>query len=162
TARGLGKSSDAAQVPAEPSHGLLVTYCDGLRATVLKVGASSNRWNFACRLKGDPRIHATALFNGPWGNRNLFKALSHAVQHFFRERRTPYPVERTLLVSGALDAAMLSRELNGCRINTPNLHFTYRAENFSTFRETGESWKLLTRETPEEKTFAPGDEELFK
>ena len=160
--RGFGKNLGQGDIPIDPSHGVLVTYRDGLRATVLKYGTSSNRWNFACRLKGDPTIQATAMFNGPWGNRNLFKALSHSVQHFFRTRRAPYPVERTLLVSGVLDAAMWSRELNGCRINTPNLEWSYAARDFSAFRETGASWQVLTRETPEVKGFEPGDEALVK
>ncbi len=160
--RGLGKNLGKGDIPTEPSHGVLLTYRDGLRATVLKYGTSSNRWNFACRLKGDPQIHATAMFNGPWGNRNLFKALSHSVQHFFRTRRAPYPVERTLLVSGVLDAAMWSRELKGCRIDTPNLEWSYASRDFSAFRETGESWQVLTRETPEVKGFEPGDEALVK
>ncbi|MGH7201838.1 MAG: twin-arginine translocation signal domain-containing protein, partial [Planctomycetaceae bacterium] len=33
-------------------HGILLTYKDGLRGTVLKIGQSAIRWNFACRLKG--------------------------------------------------------------------------------------------------------------
>lgn len=160
--RGLNKTNGPAVPDMEPSHGLLLTYRDGLRATVLKVGSSANRWNFACRLKGDPKIQATAIFNGPWGNRNFFKALSHSAQHFFREGRAPYPVERTLLASGVLDAAMWSRELNGQPICTPNLAWSYSPTDFSAFRENGESWKVLTRETPEEKVFEPGDEELVK
>lgn len=160
--RGLNKNEAPADPDAEPSHAILLTYSDGLRAAVFKVGASANRWNFACRLKRDPKIHATALFNGPWGNRNLFKALSHSIQHFFRTSRSPYPVERTLLVSGVLDAAMWSRELNGCRINTPNLEWSYSPTDFAKFRETGASWQVLTRETAEEKTFEPGDEDLAK
>ena len=160
--RGLGKNLGKGDFPTEPSHGLLLTYRDGLRATVLKYGTSSNRWNFACRVKGEPQIQATAMFNGPWGNRNLFKALSHSVQHFFRTGRAPYPVERTLLVSGVLDAAMWSHELKGCRINTPNLEWSYSPTEFSAFRETGASWNVLTRETPEEKGFEPGDENLVK
>ncbi len=161
-ARGLGKNIGTGEIPSEPTHGLLVTYRDGLRATVLKVGASSNRWNFACRLKGDPTIHATALFNGPWGNRNLFKALSHAAQSFFCERRSPYPVERTLLATGALDAAMWSRDLGGCRVDTPNLCLAYQAADWAALRELGESWKVITRETAEQKVFEPGDADLVK
>lgn len=155
--RGFGKNLGKGDIPTEPSHGVLVTYRDGLRATVLKYGTSSNRWNFACRVKGDPQIQATAIYNGPWGNRNLFKALSHAVQHFFRTGRAPYPIERTLLVSGVLDAAMWSHELHGCRINTPNLEWSYSPMDFSAFRETGASWQVLTRDTPEVKAFEPGD-----
>ena len=63
---------------------------------------------FACRLRGRTQPLATALFNGPWGNRCLFKALSHAIQHLFRTRSEPYPVERTLLATGILEAAMTS------------------------------------------------------
>ncbi len=37
-------------------HGILLTYKDGFRATVLKVGRSSSRWNFACRMKGGAEI----------------------------------------------------------------------------------------------------------
>lgn len=159
--RGLNKSNGPVVPDMEPSHGLLLTYRDGLRATVLKVGGSANRWNFACRLKGDPKIQATAVFNGPWGNRNFFKALSHSAQHFFRERRAPYPVERTLLASGVLDAAMWSRELNGQRICTPNLEWSYSPTDFSAFRESGASWKVLTRDTPEVKVFEPGDAGLM-
>ena len=155
--RGLNKNERPIDPETKPTHGLIVTYRDGLCATVLKVGASSNRWNFACRLKGDPQIRATAMFNGPWGNRNLFKALSHSIQHFFRTSNAPYPVERTLLVSGALDAAMWSHELKGSRICTPNLEWSYAAQDFSAFRETGESWQVLNRDTPEKKPFEPGD-----
>ena len=160
--RGLGKNLGKGDFPTEPSHGVLLTYRDGLRATVLKYGTSSNRWNFACRVKGEPQIQATAMFNGPWGNRNLFKALSHSVQHFFRTGRAPYPIERTLLVSGVLDAAMWSHELKGRRINTPNLEWSYSPSDFSAFRETGASWQVLTRDTPEVKGFEPGDESLVR
>ena len=132
---GVGQEADArlkrveGEKEAEP-HGILLTYKDGLRACVLKVGRSSTRWNFACTLKGDPKPHATRFHVGPWQNRNLFKALSHAIQHHFRTGKAPYPVERTLLVSGVLDAAMHSRAERrgaedaapGVRLRGPRLH----------------------------------------
>src|SRR5205823_534559 len=31
-------------------YGILLTYCDGTKATVLKIGYSGTRWNFACKL----------------------------------------------------------------------------------------------------------------
>jgi hypothetical protein len=149
------------------THGILITYTDGLRGAVLQVGHSSNRWNFACRLKqatpapvgSNPekdQLLATALFNGPWGNRCLFKALSHAVQHLFINGRPPYPVERTLLVSGALDAAMTSRQRKE-PVETPELQFGYQSGDWREFRELGGSWKVITKETPENKDFRPGD-----
>ena len=37
-------------VNPQPVHGIVVHYRDGFRATMLKVGSSGIRWNFACRL----------------------------------------------------------------------------------------------------------------
>jgi hypothetical protein len=132
-------------------HGILLTYKDGLRACVLKVGRSATRWNFACSLKGDRKPYANRFYVGPWQNRNLFKALSHAIQHHFRTGRAPYPVERTLLVSGVLDASMHSRAQAGEVLKTPHLEFAYSARDFSVMREMGASWKLVTEATPERR-----------
>src|SRR5690606_15352021 len=79
-----------------PAHGILVEYRDGLKALVLKVGSSSTRWDFACELEGEGGTLATTFHVGPWDNRNLFKALSHAIQSLFRTGVPPYPIERTL------------------------------------------------------------------
>ena len=138
----------------EGDHALLVTYKDGTRGTVLKIGNTSDRWNFACRLEGQPQPLATAFCNGPWGNLNLFSALSHAIAHFFRTGQPPYPVERTLLVSGALDAAMHAHA-RGKPVDTPELEFPYAPQDFRPFRETGESWRVVTAETPQPTTFDP-------
>src|SRR5436190_20281446 len=95
-------------------HGILLNYRDGLRAIVLAAATGGGiKWHFACRLAGENNPRATSFYVGPWNNRNLFKALSHAIQTHFRERRAPYPVERTLLVNGVLDAEMESRFQGG-------------------------------------------------
>ncbi len=151
----------ASDVKNPGNHALVVTYRDGLQATVLKYGSSSDRWNIAVRLKGQEKPLATALFNGPWGNRCLFKALSHSIQHLFKTGQPPYPVERTLLVSGALDAAMHSHAA-GKAIGTPHLNIAYQGVDFSAFRENGESWKRITAETPQPDRFEPGDEKLLR
>ena len=147
----LGRDWQPLQSPrGEPkvvSHGLLLTYKDGMKATVLKVGHDSTRWNFACRLAGGKQ-HATAYNVGPWQNRNLFKALSHAIQHHFIHRRAPYPVERTLLVSGILEAAMRSHR-DKKPIDTPSLDISYQARDFTAMREMGASWKIITDKVPQ-------------
>ncbi len=143
------------------NHVLLVTYRDGLKAAVVKNGSSSDRWNAALRIKGRPEPLATAIFNGPWGNRCLFKALSHAIQHLFIEGQAPYPVERTLMVSGALEAAMKSHAAGGKPWPTPFLEFAYQAKDFSKFRENGASWKRITPDTPQPTAFEPGDARLL-
>ena len=145
-------------IPKEPGrgdHALLLTYKDGMRNTILKIGSSSDRWNFACRLRGQEKPLATALINGPWGNLNLFSALSHAIAHFFKTGNAPYPVERTLLASGVLDAAMHSHHQGGKPIDTPQLEFAYKPQDFRAFRETGESWRIITTDVAQPMGFNP-------
>lgn len=130
-------------------HCLLLRYKDGFRATVLKIGHNSTRWNFACRLKNNPAVQTTSFYVGPWENRCLFKALSHAIQHHFIHGKPPYPPERTLLATGILEASMQSRSQSGKAIATPHLEFAYASPDFASMRESGESWTILTEDTPE-------------
>jgi hypothetical protein len=127
--------------PAQ-AHAILLTYRDGFRATVLKIGFSATRWNFACKLAGDKRI-ATRFHVGPWRNRCLFMALSHAIQDDFVRRRAPYPAERTLLTTGALEAAMHSRSRKGRIERTDHLDVAYQPRDFRAMREMGASWKVM-------------------
>ncbi len=80
------------------------------------------------------------MFNGPWGNRCLFKALSHSIQHLFRTHKQPYPIERTLLVTGVLEAVVRSFDEDR-PIDTPHLEFAYRPIDYRSMRERGGSWK---------------------
>ena len=140
---------------APPVHAIAVHYRDGVRGLALKIGNSAVRWNFAARLQDQPEPLATAYYVGPWQNRNLFKALSHAIQSHFREKKAPYPVERTLLTSGILDAAMDSRIAGGKLLDTPQLDVAYAAQDFRGMREMGASWKIITEETPEHEGIKP-------
>ncbi|REK12750.1 MAG: hypothetical protein DWQ37_11005 [Planctomycetota bacterium] len=150
-------SGGKAEVDDKPQvHGILVHYKDGTRGLALKVGNSGIRWNFACRLAGQKKPLATAYYVGPWQNRNLFKALSHAIQTHFRQKQAPYPVERTLLVSGILDAAMDSRLAGGKLLDTPQLEdVAYAPRDFRDMREMGCTWKIITDETPEPAGIEP-------
>ena len=143
--------------PPQPvgPYAICLTYQDGLKATVLRIGGSADRWNFACRLKGSRRPLSTAFFNSPWGNRGLFKALAHAIQHNFTTSQEPYPAERTLLTTGATAAVMDSREQQGRAIETPHLAIRYRPQDWSEFREDGRTWSILTKDVPQKSGFEP-------
>ncbi len=130
-------------------HGILLTYKDGLRGLVLNAARDGTHWHFACRIDGDPAPKATSYYVGPWENRNLFKALSHAIQTLFRDHKTPYPVERTLLTTCALDAAMDSRFQGQKPVITRYLDVAYQPVDFRAMREMGATWKVLTPDTPE-------------
>lgn len=144
------------------ANGVLVTHRDGLKSMILRSASyNATRWNFACRLKGEQKIRATRWHVGPWENRNLFKALSHAIQHHFVHREAPYPVERTLMVSGMLDASMKSQHA-GKPVETPDLDFGYRTRDFSALREDGASWKIITEETAQPRGIDTADSWLPK
>ncbi len=148
------------QVNPAPPHGILLTYKDGLRAMCLKVGGSSTRWNFACQIAGESKPRFTRFYVGPWQNRNLFKALSHAIQVHFRQGRSPYPVERTLLVTGVLDASMQSRFEDGTVQQTPQLEFAYAPRDYRAMREMGASWKILHEGIPQTQGIDPNGVEI--
>lgn len=130
--------------------GLLVTYRDGLRGMCLKV-ADGTRWNFACKLADKPEPVATSFYVGPWQNRNLFKALSHAIQAHFRNGESPYPLERTLLTTGLVEAGVNSHYEGDKVFETPHLDIKYQPRDYRAYRENGASWKLITEEMPEPK-----------
>lgn len=137
-------------------HVILITYKDGTKGYVAKLGASAMRWNFACRLKGEKEIRATQFYPGPWKLRNLFRALAHAVQSFFIHKQAPYPVERSLMANGAILSAVDAYHHRGRPLATPHLEFAYAPQDFRAFREMGDSWKkLLPEGTPEPKGIAP-------
>ena len=142
-------------------HGILVHYRDGLSAIVLRVRLGAGiKWHFACRIPGEPKPLATSFHVGPWQNRNLFKALAHAIQTHIRERRAPYPIERTLLTTGVLAAAMDSRFQGGLGLDTPHLNVAYKARDFHKLREMGASWRIITEDVSEPKGIDPNGDAL--
>lgn len=133
---------------AELKEGFLLEYLDGTKGTILKVGENGIRWNFACRLKGENEPRAFSHYVGPWNNRSLFRALANAIQVMIVEKKAPYRVERTLMTTGATEAAMISKH-KGEPYKTPYLEFSYRQIDWDRVRENGETWKTITPDTPE-------------
>jgi hypothetical protein len=152
----LEEFSEHAGDKPRPVHVILVKYRDGLKATVLRIGQSSTRWKFACRIAGQADPLATSFYVGPWENRNLFKALAHAIQTHVREKQAPYPIERTLLTTGILAAAMDSRFEQHRPLSTPHLNIAYQPRDFRAMREMGASWKIIPEGTPEPAGINPG------
>jgi hypothetical protein len=142
------KLSEVGEENADPPHALRLHYKDGLQGLVVRVGRSATRWNVAVQLAGENQPRATAYYVGPWQNRNLFKALSHAIQEFCRTARAPYPVERTLLSTGILEAVLRARR-DGRRLPTPDLEIAYAPIDFRAMREMGDTWKIVTPDVPQ-------------
>lgn len=104
----------------------LIEYRDGLKATVAMANGLAAEFAFAARLKERPDPVATWLQlqdAAPFGH---FAYLLKAIEHTVHTGRAAYPVERTLLTTGVLDAAMHSLAGGPSRVETPHLDIAYQ------------------------------------
>jgi hypothetical protein len=104
------------------SIAFVLDYADGLRATALILNGHVDDTTFAGKLAGDGGgvVSTLVYLPAPPGAR-FFDPLVLRIEDFFRTGRPPYPVERTLLTGGVLDAALESRVRGHARIETPDL-----------------------------------------
>ena len=109
----------------------LIDYRDGFKSCVPMLNGINAHWVFACKLKDQKALKATkfTLQNGP--PHRHFEWLVKAIEHMVHTGIPPYPVERTVLTTGMLDAAMRSLSQGGKRIETPLLDISYRAQNWA-------------------------------
>ena len=115
--------------PVQPYIGaeaaFLVEYLDGLRVTVLMLAGYAEQWGAAVRVRGHADPLAYSFIQDRSRSHANFSHLSFMVEEHMLHGRTPYPVERTLLASGLIDAAMTSHYQDGQRIDTPHLTIQY-------------------------------------
>jgi hypothetical protein len=124
-----------------------VEYRDGLRAFVLMPngwihendGAS---FYFAGQRKGADKpdvCHFYLQQPDPFAH---FAELTKAIDSLVRTGHAPYPVERTLLTTGILDAVMNSRHDKGKAIDTPHLEIAYKPTEWGPAKgEIPKAWK---------------------
>ena len=98
-------------------------YVDGLRAFTLMLDRHARGFAYAARVDGETvstGFHTIGSHGG-----EPFTAQGLAIQEMFLTGLPQYPVERTLLTTGAHAALMDSRHLGGARIETPWLAVRY-------------------------------------
>lgn len=98
----------------------LVEYADGLKAAVLVLNGQVDDTTLAARLD-DGSTPATLFYLPAPPGANFFTPLVLRIDDFLTTGRAPYPVERTLLTGGILDAALESRIQGSRRVVTPLL-----------------------------------------
>jgi hypothetical protein len=100
----------------------VVEYVDGFRGTALILNGHTDDTTVAARLdrEHEPIVSTLLYLPAPPGAR-FFDPLVLRIEDFFKTGRPPYPVERTLLTGGMLDALLESRLRRGQRIETPDL-----------------------------------------
>jgi hypothetical protein len=112
-----------------------IEYRDGTNATLLMLNGAVKDFTFAARVKG-AGVVSTQFFLSPEPNVTYSACLVRKIEELFDTGRAPYPVERTLLVSGVLESCLTSR-LNGQkRLETPHLDVRYRSPRQSQHART--------------------------
>lgn len=100
----------------------VVDYADGFRGTALILNGHVDDTTFAARIGGKTEdIVSTLVYLPAPPGANFFNPLVLRLEDFFETSRPSYPVERTLLTGGILDAALESRIKGHRRIETPDL-----------------------------------------
>lgn len=118
-------SGEIRKLVKEPAA-YFIEYNDGFKATLLMLNGAIKDFNFAARLKGNV-ILSTQFFLSPVPNVTYSACLVSKIEEMFMTGRAPYPVERTLLVSGTLEACLKSRHQGHARLETPQLSVRYKS-----------------------------------
>jgi hypothetical protein len=108
-------------------------YGDGVRATMLLLNGLVDDFTFAARLKGRDEPLSTLFYLPPGPNVAYSAVLMSKAEELFLTGKAPYPVERTLLTSGVLAAALQSLADGEKRLPTPHLAVRYQPPREATF-----------------------------
>jgi hypothetical protein len=111
----------------------VLEYSDGLKAAVYLLNGAIRNCVFAANVGGVSRPVSTEIWLQGGRPHAHFSNLTHYIENLVVEGREPYPVERTLLTTGALAALMDSSFKKGARLETPHLAIRYRAPKESLY-----------------------------
>jgi hypothetical protein len=112
----------------------LIEYRDGFQGVVLMLDDYVSDFGYAAKI-GD-QIYSTEFYlpnRPPYAH---FSYLSLNIEEMFVTGRPSYPVERTLLTSGILEAALDSRYQGHVRLETPQLGVVYQPASAPPWRPT--------------------------
>jgi hypothetical protein len=107
-----------------------IEHNDGLKTTLLMLNGAIQDFNFAARVKG-AGVKSCQFLLTPTPNVTYSACLVSKIEEMFDSGRAPYPVERTLIVSGMLEGSLTSKAQGGKRLETPHLSVRYQAPKTS-------------------------------
>lgn len=116
------KPEEACKNPAA----YLLEYADGTRGTVLMLSSLTREFLAAARVTGRATPFAVNFWLQPDRPYGHFTSLAKAIDQMFTTGKPTYPVERTLLTTGVLDAAITSQFEKHRRQETPQLAIRYQ------------------------------------
>jgi hypothetical protein len=126
----------------------LIEYRDGFKAAAALLNGflyegDGGAFCFAGRLKGEDKPRSCLFYLQQPDPFAHFGELVKAIDSLVRTGHPPYPVERTLLTTGMLDALMTSHHAGGKRVETPHLNVTYKPTDWP--HATGPIPKVIRR-----------------
>jgi hypothetical protein len=111
-------------------------YKDGTKATMLLMNGLVGDFTFSAKLKNQDEPLSTLFHLPPNPNVVYSAALMSKAEETFVNHMSPYPIERTLLTSGLVEAAVRSLGTGQKRLPTPHLEIHYQPTRESTFART--------------------------
>ena len=102
-----------------------IDYLDGLRARVLELNGAIQGWSGAWRRPTDRAVLATQFWTQEARPAAHFTLLLHGIESMVLTGKPAWPVERTLMTSGLLDALLQSGMHSGTMLATPWLGWGY-------------------------------------
>lgn len=113
-------------MPATPPIAFLIEYVDGSRGTVLLLNGHTQDVTAAVGFKNTDQIKSGRYELLPLPGLRHYDRLAASLEQFFASGQAPSPVERNLLTTSVLTAAMQSHAYRGTRIETPQCNVNYR------------------------------------
>jgi hypothetical protein len=106
---------------------MVVDYRDGLRVCVFNLEGAVREWAAAWK-DGDGTVASTVFWTQELRPFYHFTFQLAGVSRFMRGGVPPWPLERTLLTTGILDAVLVSRRDKGKVVETPRLGIAYQSD----------------------------------
>ena len=137
-----GRQAGAMEEHCDNPALFLLEYQDGFRGAVVMLNGYLTELAYASR---DANRDTQATWFKCQGHGGIPGAYAHFsylglnVEEMFVTGQPQYPVERTLLTSGVLEAALTSRHQGHIRLETPWLNVNYRSYDQLRWRPTGPS-----------------------
>ena len=126
-ARSLQRENGEMRANVKQPALILADYKDGLQTASYLLNGHIADANFAAEIEGKPEPVSTCFWLQPVRFHGHFSNLCHFIEEMMVSGKAPYPVERTLLTTGILAAAMESGWRGGKRLETPHLQVAYTA-----------------------------------
>ena len=113
-----------------------IEYTDGTKATMLLMNGLVGDFTFAATIKGQAEPLSSLFYLPPTPNVTYSASLMSKAEETFVTGKSPYPIERTLLTGGLVEAGVQSIGKDQKRLETPHLAVRYKVPRESTFAQS--------------------------